>query len=313
MLQLYLLSLQLAPIRLNTAVRLSHTSKSSLTNSLFDCDINLTHELLRDGIEELLLTASKKAYLVAGIVPGSNEKDSLEALELCSRQDLEKKTGVRLFSTFGVHPYNAKGSSVPESFITKCKQVLSTERAVVGVGECGLDGSPGFPPLEEQLVWFACQLDIACELNKPLFLHERNAHASFMKALEERKNRLPKKLLVHCFTGSSDELNWYLDFGCYISISGLICRADKEGKRFRDVIRSVSPPANRLLIETDAPYMQFPTCRKLEPSEAWKNSPNPPSAIIQVAQAVSSTLNRDFDQVCSDSFEAAKAFFNVDL
>ena len=303
---LYRLSLQLGPIVQQQQRRRPPQLR------LFDCDANLTHDLLKTEISELLSTAARKAYLVAAIVPGSNEKDSVEALQLASNTELYNQTKVRLLSTYGVHPYYARSEIVPESFMTNCKRALADPN-VVAVGECGLDQSEGFPPLPGQLAWFRAQLDIACEMQKPLFLHERHAHQLFMNELIQRKHRLPKKLLVHCFTGTESELRAYLDFGCSISISGLICRADKEGKRFRDVISVVSPPSHKLFIETDAPFMQFPGCRRLAKDNIWKSSPNIPASIIQVAEALARVLDRSVDDVCQESFVATEAFFEVSV
>jgi len=290
----------------------NHVTRDSALR-LFDVDANLTHEQLRKDIVDLLTTASTKAHLKACIVPGSDVEDSKLALDFAVDEDLRKKSGVEVYSTFGVHPYNAKGTIIPERFFDDARRLLSENGRVVAVGETGLDISEGFPPLEEQLVWFRHQLDLACELQKPLFLHERNAHEPFMQELMSRKERLPKKLLVHCFTGNEPELRSYLDFGCYISISGLICRADKEGKRFKEVIKAVAPPSDRLMLETDAPYMQFPGCRRLASDGAWKTFPNIPASIIQVAESVSKLLGRDLGSVGEDSFRTAEDFFGVQI
>jgi TatD DNase family protein len=277
---------------------------------LFDCDVNLNHESLRPSIEQLLTRAASQAHLAAAVVPGSDLRDSLEAIALAEDVELALRTGVQLYATAGVHPYSARGA-VPESFGAQLRSFLN-KKCVVAVGECGLDASPGFPSLDEQLAWFRCQLDAACEVKKPLFLHERGAFEPFMMELTKRRDRLPSNLLVHCFTGTEDELRTYLDFGCFVSISGLVCRSDKEGKRFQTVLKNVNPPAERLLIETDAPYMQFPGCRRLAIDNQWKERPNDPTAIVHVAQSLAKVLGRDFNILCRTSFESSKRFFSLD-
>lgn len=278
---------------------------------LFDCDANLTHDLLKGDVRNLLRRASEQAFLSAAVVPGSNLKDTLEAINLAQDDTLRKDTSVELFATAGVHPYYSRGE-VPKDFSDKLGELLLRDR-VVAVGECGLDTSDGFPPIEEQLSWFRVQLDIACQLDKPLFLHERNAHEPFLNELRSRKSILPSKVLVHCFTGTDSELMTYLEEGFYISISGLICRSDKEGKRFQKVIQTAKPPASRLMVETDAPYMQFPGCRKHADTDQWKDRPNVPSSIIQIAEKVSKVLERDVEDVIKDSYAVAKTFFSLKM
>ncbi|KAH9257787.1 hypothetical protein BASA81_003805 [Batrachochytrium salamandrivorans] len=288
---------------------LGRGSKTLVTlPQLFDCDVNLT---LFDKltIPNELELAHSRAGLCKAIVPGSSLADSLAAMELC----LGNTSSVDLYPTFGVHPYHASAHNkqCPKEFAVQLRQAFSSDPICrpVAIGECGLDASPGFPPLNEQMEWFALQLDLACELNAPLFLHERGAHELFMGELDKRRGRLPNKLLVHCFTGTEQELRTYLDWGMLISISGLICRPDKQGKTLFNTLRRVDPPRNRLMIETDAPYMQFPGCRTLCDTNKLASKPNPPSAIAQVAETLSLCLNRDYREVCEDLYQTTTRFF----
>lgn len=210
-------------------------------------------------------------------------------------------------ATAGVHPFRAlEGCDGLEDV------VRGGHRALVAIGECGLDGSEGFPGMEEQVVVFAKQLDLACTYKTlPLFMHERLAHREFMGELSKRKDELPGKLLVHCFTGDADELKTYLDFGCYVSVAGVICRDTEDGRRLRQALEKCPPPPNRLLIETDAPYLGFKGCRRYCAKDAKKASPNEPSALILVAQALAQCLNRNVEDVCEDSCLAAEEFFGL--
>jgi TatD DNase family protein len=254
--------------------------------------------------------AASAANLKCLITPGSSVADSFTALDVANDDLLRQDTGVEIFSTFGIHPYEAKLAEFPESFRSQCRNVVMNNKRVVALGECGLDLSDGFPALQNQLVYFRHQLDIACELQLPLFLHERAAHDFFMKELMLRKSKLPK-LLVHCFTGTAEELQKYLDFGCYISISGIVARDTPDAEQVRNALKQCSPPADRLLIETDAPYLPFPNCRRFCSVKPKKTSPNVPSAILGVAQALSLILGRPIDSVCHDSFYAATSFFGI--
>lgn len=274
---------------------------------LFDCDVNLTlfDRLAVPGELEL---AHSRAGLCKAVVPGSSLADSLAAMELC----LANTSSVDLYPTFGVHPYHAHGAQSRQEFTAQLRRAFSLDPGAgrpVAIGECGLDASPGFPPLPEQVEWFALQLDLACELNAPLFLHERGAHELFMAELTKRRARLPEKLLVHCFTGTERELRAYLDWGMVVSISGLICRPDKHGRALFETLRRVNPPRDRLMIETDAPYMQFPGCRALCEANALGSKPNPPSAIARVTETLATCLGRDYREVCDDSYHTAVRFF----
>ena len=273
-------------------------------------DINLTLDALFDNRARLLQDANQAICLSSALVPGSCIADSYKALSIVNDEVLRNQTGVELYSTFGVHPYNAYGTQVPSDVKLEILQGLQNDR-VVAVGECGLDASPGFPPMEDQVAWFRAQLEIACESQMPLVLHERKAHKEFVDCLNMYNSTLPSKLLVHCFTGNEDELQTYLNMGCYISVSGYICRKNKEGSRFRKMLKAVNPPANRLLIETDAPYMNFPGCRKLTEFEQNNDSPNIPSSLLLVAETLATTLDRDLHQLCSDSFHASCEFLGL--
>lgn len=178
-------------------------------------------------------------------------------------------------------------------------------------GECGLDYSDGFPPAEDQTKWFREQLSLAKELQKPLFLHERGAHSDFMRHLNEAgilssssssssspatpaaaattstaiqttaETLIP--CIVHCFTGSVDELKTYIQTGCYIGLTGhVLHRLDSNTlQTWMQII-----PPDKVLVETDAPYMGFPGCRGTEKKKKNSRYPNIPAALPQVLRAV---------------------------
>ena len=184
---------------------------------------------------------------------------------------------------------------------------------VVAVGECGLDTTAGFPPLDMQIPWFEAQLDLAFEMEMPLYLHERGAHETFTRLLRSRRpapGRSRPKLLVHCFTGNENELRSYLGMDAYVSISGMVCRPGPQGEALRAALRACPPPPHRLLVETDAPYMGFPGCR---PAPSKREFPNVPSALPHVVAALAVALGRDPAHVARDSFHAACEFFGVDV
>lgn len=130
---------------------------------------------------------------------------------------------------------------------------LASKSKVVAIGECGLDFNRMYSPQDVQELWFEEQLKLAIKLKKPLFLHERDAHESFLKILNKYKGQLPPAV-VHCFTGTKEEVEKYLELGFYIGFTGVICNK-KRGKHLRDIISSKLIPLSRIMIETDAPFM----------------------------------------------------------
>ena len=134
---------------------------------------------------------------------------------------------------------------------------LVQEPHVVAVGECGLDYFRNFSPREAQLDAFRRQLDIAKATKKPLFLHQRDAHGDFVDVLEPYLPDI-SRAVAHCFTGSGESLGEYLKMGLYIGITGWICD-ERRGKHLYDIVSII--PDNRLMVETDAPYLMPRTLR----------------------------------------------------
>ncbi len=176
---------------------------------------------------------------------------------------------------------------------------------MVAVGECGLDLSDGFPDISYQLPWFKQQLEMACALQKPLFLHERAAHELFISEIQKHDNLPPA--VVHCFTGTSDELDTYLKMGFYIGVTGYICK-QKHGQHLRSILPRI--PLDRLLIETDAPYMGFPKCRKGH-SNPKKQYPNVPTSLAMVVETIAKCLQLPMAQVANKTTLNARRFLRL--
>lgn len=154
-----------------------------------------------------------------------------------------------VFGTAGIHPHNADRAK-QEDF-KQIEQLLSENDKIVAVGECGLDYDRMFSTKENQIRCLEKHIVLAEKLNKPLFLHERSAADDFIKRLK-RYPALCKKSVVHCFTGDKKTLEQYLSMGFSIGITGWICD-DRRGKQLREAVRIL--PLDRVLVETDAPYL----------------------------------------------------------
>jgi len=226
-------------------------------------DCNLTHPDLFPLAEQHARRAMDVG-VTGFLVPGTLLSDSIQALELAQRMN---GRGFKVHTTMGVHPYTVaqQETTMPVSqFVDEIRKFSFS-----AIGECGLDYSDGFPDRDIQLRWFQPQVALACELQRPLFLHERLAHADFLNVLSRFQGRLPP-VLVHCFTGTVAELDAYVKLGFFISFSGLICREGSSSLR----AACMNVPLDKVMIETDAPYLGFKGCNpQLKRSKVYPNVP----------------------------------------
>src|SRR6185295_10036315 len=229
---------------------------------LIDIGINLSHDSF-DADRDAVMTRARDAGVVQMVVTGSSEESTARALSLARAHP------GRLFSTAGVHPHHA-ADVTPETL--PVLDQAAREREVVAVGECGLDYFRDFSPRDLQRLAFGWQLEIAAKLGKPVFLHHRDAHEDFIAILKEHR---VQRGVAHCFTAGEKERDAYLDLGLHIGITGWICD-ERRGTHLREVVKGI--PSDRLMIETDAPYL-LP--RDLKP--APKSRRNEPQFLPHVA------------------------------
>lgn len=153
------------------------------------------------------------------------------------------------FGTAGIHPHNADRAR-QEDFLM-IEKLLSENEKIVAVGECGLDYDRMFSTRENQIRCLEKHIVLAEKLQKPLFLHERNAADDFVKRFQKHPD-ICRRSVVHCFTGNKETLERYLSMGFSIGITGWICD-DRRAKELREAVRGI--PLDRILVETDAPYL----------------------------------------------------------
>ena len=248
---------------------------------LVDIGANLTHASFRDDRSEVLARAREAGVSV--IVTGTTVEDSRSAL------------GLRLPMTAGVHPHHARECG-PQT-IPQLREIAN-DAHVVAIGECGLDFNRNYSPHPDQEKWFVAQIELAQELGKPLFLHSRDAHPRFSDIVREHQIG---KAVAHCFTGTREELRSCLDLGLYIGITGWICD-ERRGKHLVELVREV--PDDRLLLETDAPYL---TPRDLHPQPKARR--NEPAFLPHIARAVARALGRPVEEVAAATTRNARALF----
>ncbi len=258
---------------------------------LIDIGANLTHESFHSDLDQVLERAAAQ-NISEIIVTGASAEGNARALALAQRYP-------RLHCTAGVHPHEA--SHYTEAYGTELLR-LGRAGEVVAMGECGLDFYRDLSPRPVQEHCFTAQLEIACAIGKPVFLHERDAHDRFVAILEPYLKRLPR-VVVHCFTGTRSQLEAYLKLGCYIGITGWICD-ERRGSGLKDFIGLV--PSDRLMLETDAPYL-LP--RTIKP--APKSRRNEPCYLPYIVEAVAQAAGKTPAQVAAETTATAKEFFNL--
>ena len=259
---------------------------------LIDIGVNLTHDSF-DHDRDAVMQRARDAGVARMIVTGASREHSPKALELARAHPGE------LYATAGVHPHHAS------EYTAECDaeiRALHAHPEVVAVGETGLDYFRDFSPRPAQRRAFERQLDIAVETGKPLFLHQRDAHADFMAIMKEFEGRLGPAV-VHCFTGTREELFDYLDQDWYVGITGWLCD-ERRGRHLREIVGNI--PANRLMVETDSPYL-LP--RSLAPRP--KDRRNEPMHLPHIVEELARDRGEDPAAVAAATTATATAFFRL--
>jgi TatD DNase family protein len=259
---------------------------------LIDIGANLTHESFRHDVADVLARAAAQG-VTRMMVTGASREGSEQALALA-----HEHPGV-LWATAGVHPHHAV--DYDESTDARLRE-LARLPEVRAVGETGLDYHRNYSPRDVQLRVFEQQLAIAAELGKPLFLHQRDAHADFLALLKRYRDRVPAAV-VHCFTDTREALRDYLALGCHIGITGWICD-ERRGTHLREFVREI--PAGRLMLETDAPYL-LPRTVRPQPSHRR----NEPMYLKHICEEVARDRGEPVEVTAANSTAAAAAFFGL--
>lgn len=263
-----------------------------MRTALVDIGANLAHESFDDDRAAMMQRAAA-AGVARMIVTGSCDASNVRAAELA-----QQSPGT-LYSTAGVHPHHASDYTAASDALIR--QLVETN-AVIAVGECGLDYFRDFSPRNDQRDAFRRQIAIAEETGLPLFLHQRDAHDDFVKILQPALGNI-SRAVAHCFTGEEDELREYLAMGLYIGITGWICD-ERRGKHLHDSVAII--PDDRLLIETDAPYL-IPRTIRPKP----KTRRNEPANLPEVLRVLAKARNQSNEHVAKITTENALRFFAI--
>nr|CAG4645602.1 EOG090X080R [Lynceus sp. MCZ IZ 141354] len=279
---------------------------------LVDIGANLTNPKYARDLDSVIERA-KDAGVRKIMVTGSSMQCSKDALRLTR---LYPGT---LYSTAGIHPHDAK--TWTDECYEEIKQ-LAANPECVAIGECGLDFNRNFSPPDVQLEVFEKQVQLACEIQKPMFLHERDAHEDLARILEKYLDSLPPTV-VHCFTGTSAHAKKYIEMGLYIGLTGFLWK-DKSDDGVRSILEKGIVPLDKLLVETDSPFM-YPNVRgsKISPkikealtarSLSYLNryctfQRNEPCSLSITVEIIAAYMGKNADEVATaTSFNAMKLF-----
>jgi len=256
-----------------------------------DIGINLTDSAFNRD-RETVIAEARSAGVTQLVITGTNIDSSEQALSLAQSQ--------QLYSTAGIHPHHAKDAKT-EDFDRLLE--LYQQPRIVAVGETGLDFNRDFSPRPIQEKVFEQQLQLACEAGLPLFMHEREAFQRFYPLIKSYRDHF-RNGVVHCFTGTKSELFAYLDLDLHIGITGWICD-ERRGSDLKASVHNI--PLDRLMIETDAPYL-LP--RDLQPKP--KSRRNEPKYLPHIAATIADCYRIPISELAQRLGKNSCDFFGID-
>ena len=257
---------------------------------LIDTHCHLTFEQLAGDIEAVI-SRSRAAGVVGWITVGTDPQHNREAIELTEWFE-------NMYAAVGIHPHDAK--NVTAKAVAELEELARSEK-VVAVGETGLDFHYDFSPRNDQRRAFEAQLKIAREMNLPVIIHCREAFDETIDTLERfigLKGRL-KGVVFHCFSGSAEQARIVLEHGFYISFTGVV--TFKNAEKARQAAKIV--PTDRLMLETDCPYMS--------PEPMRKQKINEPALMIHTARFLAELKEMDEDEFARAVTATSKSFFGL--
>jgi TatD DNase family protein len=254
---------------------------------LIDSHCHLTFEPLYGDIEQVL-QRSKNAGVTGWITIGTTPEENRRSIELAERFE-------NMYVAVGIHPHDAK--SVTADMIAELKKTAQNEK-VVAIGETGLDYHYDFSKRSDQKRIFAQHLNIAAELNLPVIIHCREAFDETMEILEQQGGDV-KKIVFHCFSGSAEQAKIILNKGFYISFTGVV--TFKNARIKQQAAKIV--PLDRLMLETDCPYMS--------PEPMRKQKVNEPALMLHTASFLAELKQMSLADFAQAVTATTKAFFGL--
>jgi TatD DNase family protein len=253
---------------------------------LIDTHCHLTFDDLGRDIDAVI-ARSRQAGVNGWITVGTDPQENQKAVELANQFE-------NMYAAIAIHPHDAKDVTAD---ILKELRELAQHNKVVAIGETGLDYHYNFSSHEEQQKVFAEHLKIAAELNLPVIVHCREAFDETMEILEQFRD--VKKVVFHCFSGSGEQAKIVLDYGFYISFTGVVTFKNAEKtRRAAEVV-----PLDRMMVETDCPYMS--------PEPMRKQKINEPALMVHTAGRLAELKGMGLADFAEDVTATSRAFFGL--
>jgi len=252
---------------------------------IIDSHCHLTYEPMSSSLDETIRRANKDGvkYLLTISTEDKSFKNILEIVENYNS----------VYGTYGIHPHEAKKhKTIKSSYIV---EKVKKNKKIIGIGESGLDFYYNHSEKKDQISSFLEHIDASQKLNLPLIVHTRSAEDDTLEILKKATQKKDLKILIHCFTGTKEFAFKLLDIGAYISASGVV--TFKKSKELAETFKEI--PANRILVETDSPYLA---------PEPLRGKPNEPSYITHTVRFLSELRNVSYEKF-SDS--TTENFFNL--
>lgn len=252
----------------------------------FDSHAHLDGERF-DEDRDLVINRAKANGIELIMNPGADFDSSVRAVELAQKYDM-------IYAAVGIHPHDA--SSLDEHMLSMI-EMLSKKPKVQAIGEIGLDFHYDYSPRDVQRHWFREQLRLAKRLNLPVIIHDREANQETFDTLSD-ENAFETGVLMHCYSGSAELAKAYVKKGAYISIAGPV--TFKNSRKLIEVVGAV--PLDRLMIETDSPYMT---------PEPFRGKRNESLYVTYVCEKIAQIKGIELSEAARATTANAKMFFNI--
>ncbi len=235
---------------------------------LIDTHCHLTDARLSSDVEDIVFRANERD-LLAMITVGYDRPSSLKGAKIASKYE-------NVYCALGVHPHDA--DTAVEDVYSEFRDIAFSNEKVVAIGEIGLDYYRDLSPRDIQKKAFREQIEIANELRLPVCLHVRDAYEDCRAVLEETKHLLSYGVLLHCYSGSSEMVKVFSRYDAYFAFGGAITFSNAR----KNIESLMAVPRDRLLLETDAPYLT---------PVPFRGKTNRPELIRYVADKVAEVLS----------------------
>jgi len=243
-----------------------------------------------DGDREAVIARAREAGVTTIINVGADIESSLASVALAERYPF-------IYAAVGVHPHDA--SILDETTLAKLKE-LARHPKVVAIGEIGLDYYRNLSPRDVQRRVFRLQLKLALDVGKPVIIHDRDAHREVLEILKEVAQKADGRLtgVMHCFSGSPEMAREVLKLGFRISVAGPV--TFKNARKLPQIVREL--PLDRLLIETDCPYLA---------PHPYRGKRNEPAYVRLVAEAIAAIKGMPVEEIARATLQNALRLFGI--